>query len=86
MTPGVFGMIKVRFYIDGQPEQDHEMPAVPRVGDSVELSLPDGTPIAFVATEVIWPLHEVIPADVVIILTHPGDRAYEAIDRPEWSE
>lgn len=72
MTPGVFGMIKVRFDVIGQPEesrvQDHEMVAVPRIGDIVELSLPDGSPIPFAVDKVTWAVHEVIPADVVITL------------------
>jgi hypothetical protein len=66
-------MIKVRFLPGGPdgaaPEQDHEMAAVPRVGDRVEFSASDGTPISFEVTEVHWILHEVIPADVVVMVT-----------------
>ena len=51
-------MVKVRFLPVGPegfgPEQDHEMPVVPRVGDAVEFSAPDGTPVPFEVTEVTW--------------------------------
>jgi hypothetical protein len=76
-------MIKVRFLPVGPdrfrsvgvwqrgfgPEQDHEMPVVPRIGEHVEFSAPDGSPISFEVTEVHWILHEVIPADVVVVVT-----------------
>ena len=72
--------VKVRFYVAGQdnPVQDHEMSAVPRRGDAVELTAADGSPIPLVVDQVTWPLHEVIPADVVITLVsrtgHPHER------------
>jgi hypothetical protein len=66
-------MIKVRFLPVGPegfgPGQDHEMSVVPRVGDRVEFSTPDGTPVAFEVTEVTWVLHDVIPADVVVTVS-----------------
>ena len=63
-------VIKVRFYVIGynNPDQDHELPAVPRVGDGVELTAPDGQPIAFVVGDVTWTLHDVTPADVIVTL------------------
>jgi len=62
-------VIKVRFFIPGQPEQDHEMPAVPRCNELVELTAADGSPLVFVVYQVVWTPHEVIPADVVISLS-----------------
>jgi hypothetical protein len=63
-------MIKVRFYVTGQehPDQDHEMLAVPRFGDTVELTAADGSPIPLVVEEVTWTPHDVVPADVVVTL------------------
>ena len=63
-------MIKARFYVTGQqhPVQDHEIVAAPRTGDVVELAAADGSPLPFVVGQVTWPVHDVIPADVVITL------------------
>jgi hypothetical protein len=73
-------MIKVRFYVlHGQqnPVQDYEMGAVPRIGDGVELTAADGSPIPFVVDQVTWTPHDVIPADVVIALIGKGAKAWK---------
>lgn len=50
--------------------QDHEMHHVPRCGERVEMSLPDGTPVSFQVVQVHTILHAVIPADVVVELEY----------------
>jgi hypothetical protein len=62
--------MKVRFYVleYDNPVQDYELPAVPRHGEQVELTLADGSPVTFVVAQVTWTPHDVIPADVVVML------------------